>query len=83
MSEDQGRRSTDNVILTMAGDIGYIRSKLETIVKSSDDHETRITNIESTKKTARGILIGATVLAGTTGSAIHTFLTKLLEHMTP
>ncbi len=81
MSGDQSRRATDNVIMTMAGDIGYIKGKIETVVKASDDHETRLTNIEGTKKTARGILIGATVLAGTTGSAIHSAITKILEHL--
>ncbi len=80
---DESRRSTDNIIMMMAKDIGYIRSKLETVVADSQDHEKRITEIEYNKKTARGILIGATVLAGTTGSAIHTAIAKILEHISP
>jgi hypothetical protein len=81
MSEN--RRSTDDTINKMAGDIGYIRSKLETLVTDSQDHDNRLKELEGNKKTARGILIGATVLAGTTGSAIHTALSKILDHLTP
>ena len=83
MGEDHGRRSTDNVIMTMAGDIGYIKSKIETLVTATKDNTDDIAAIKSTKNTARGVLIGATILAGTTGSAIHSAVTKIIEHLSP
>ncbi len=81
MSDSQNKRSTDNVIVQMAGDVGYIRSKVETLITDTKQNTDDIEDLKSAKKTARGMLIGATVLAGTTGSAIHTGIMKLLEHL--
>ena len=85
---EENRRSIDTVVFKMADDLGYMRGKVETIVadniaqkKLNEKVDTRIGDIEGTRKTARGVLIGATILAGTTGSAVHAAIAAALTHL--
>ena len=86
--DEENRRKTDTVLFKMADDLGYMRGKVETIVadnieqkKINKSVDSRVGDIESTRKTARGVLIGATILAGTTGSAVHAGLAAALTHL--
>lgn len=81
MGTDGNRRSTDDVIMSMASDIGFIKGSMVPLVKQVTDNTNDIEELKGARKTTRGFLIGATVLAGSAGSALHTAISKVLEHL--
>ncbi len=40
------RRASDEIITKIAGDVGYIRGRVDDLVEAKKDHETRISVIE-------------------------------------
>ncbi len=48
------RRASDEIITKIAGDVGYIRGRVDDLVDAKKDHETRISAMETSASVSTG-----------------------------